>query len=134
MCLHNNHLGNQLTAYLRYCGMYTYILVNLLEPSPNISHLFQPLEDTIKTQLAPALTGRPPPNDAERDLLALPTRISGIALLIPTKDTDTIFRASVKITEPRKVAILQWNPSYTHDIVADQLKAKAETHKLKRQQ
>ena len=101
---------------------------------PNISHLFQPLEDTIRTQLAPALTGRPPPNDAERDLLALPARLGGIALLNPTKDTDTIFRASVKITEPLKVAILQQNPSYTHDIVADQLKAKAEIHKLKRQQ
>ena len=40
-----------------------------------ISHLLQPLEDILRLQLIPTLTGRPPPNNSERDLLALPGRL-----------------------------------------------------------
>ncbi len=84
---------------------------------PNISHLLQPLEDTIRTRLAPALTGRPPPNDTACDLLALPPCI--------TQDH--------RATDKRHPLQVQ-NPGYTLDMVADQLRAKAEIHTLKRQQ
>ena len=39
---------------------------------PGIAELLQPLEDAIRLVLIPALTGRAPPNDAERNLFALP--------------------------------------------------------------
>ena len=45
-----------------------------------ISTLLQPLE-TVK--ITPALTGQPPPNDELRNLLALPARLGGIALVTP---------------------------------------------------
>ena len=32
---------------------------------PNIGHMLQPIKDIIRTELAPALTRRPPPNDHE---------------------------------------------------------------------
>ena len=32
---------------------------------PNIGHMLQPIEDIIRTELTPALTRRPPPNDYE---------------------------------------------------------------------
>ena len=88
----------------------------------------------LRTVLAPALTGRPPPNTSERDLLALPARLGGIALANPTKLSDTEFSASVKITEPLTIAILQRNPDYTLNMMTAQLTAKAEIHTLKRQQ
>ncbi len=37
-----------------------------------INQLLQPLENVIRTKLLPALTGRPPPNEIDRDLLAFP--------------------------------------------------------------
>ena len=55
--------------------------------------------------------------------------LGGIALVNPTKLSDSEFSASVKITEPLMVAILQMNPVYTHDVAANQLTAKAEIHK-----
>ena len=88
----------------------------------------------IRTKLAPALTSRPPPNDTERELLALPARLGGIALSNPIQATDTEFLASTKITEPLKNAILQQNFQYTDEVVADQLKAKKDVYKMKRQQ
>ena len=101
---------------------------------PNISHLLQPLDNIIRTKLAPAITGRPPHTDAERDLLALPARLGGIALVNPTKVSDAEFSASVRITKSLKDAILQMNPQYIHDVISNQLKAKADVHKLKWQQ
>ena len=53
--------------------------------TPYIGYLLQPLEVIVRTKLSAALTGRPPPNDTERDLLALPTRPGCIALVYPTK-------------------------------------------------
>ena len=48
---------------------------HLIRTIPSISHLLQPLEDILRHQLIPNLTGRPPPNNSERDLLALPVRL-----------------------------------------------------------
>ena len=79
----------------------------LTRTTPDIGYLLQPLEVIIRTKLSVALTGRPPPNDTERDLLALPTRLGGIALVNPTQATDSEFLASSRISEPLKEAILQ---------------------------
>ncbi len=61
-----------------------------------ISTSLQPMEHTIRTMLIPDLTGRPPPNGTERTLLALPARLGGLALAIPTDSTDTEYWASKK--------------------------------------
>ncbi len=66
--------------------------------------------------------------------MALPARLGGIALLNPTKATDTEHLASLKNTEPLVNAILLQNPGYTLNMVANQLRAKAKIHTLKQQQ
>ena len=96
---------------------------------PDIGPQFLPLEETIRTT---ALTGKPPPNDTERDLLALPARLGGIALSIPTQTTDSEFLSSTKITEALKGAILQQDFQYTEEVIALQLEAKSDVHKLRR--
>ena len=44
----------------------------------------QPMEETIHLEFMPSLTGRSPPTDEERDLLALPARFGGLGLTNPT--------------------------------------------------
>ena len=88
---------------------------------PNIvSHLLL-LELTIRMKLIPALTDRPPPNDLERDLLYLPARFSGIAIINPARITNTEFLSSTKITEVLQNAILQQEFRYTEEVIAEQL-------------
>ena len=77
------------------------------------STCLHPIEHTIRTKLIPALTGRPPPNDIERDLLALPARLGGIALANPTQATATEFLTSNKIMEALQTAIVQQDFQYT---------------------
>ena len=88
----------------------------------------------IRTTLIPALTDRQPPNDIQRNLLALPARLGGIALASPTQATDTEFLFSTKITEALKKAIVQQDFQYTGEIIAHQLKVKTDVHKLRREQ
>ena len=80
-----------------------------------IGSQLQPLESIIRSKLIPALTGQPPPNDAMRDLLALPARLGGIALTNPTSTADMEFSASTKISDPLKRAILQQKFEYSEE-------------------
>ena len=73
-------------------------------------------------------------NDAERDLLALPARLGGIALVNPTQATYTEFLSSTKITEALKEAIIQQDFQYTSEVVAQRFEAKTDVHKLRREQ
>ena len=51
---------------------------------PNISMFITPIEDMIRSNLIPSLTGRAPPGDLERLLLSLPPRLGGLGFTIPT--------------------------------------------------
>ncbi len=103
----------------------------LARTTPNIDNLLQPLEIIIRTNFAPALTNRSPPNDTERDLLAMPARLGGIALTNPTQGTEAELLASRNITQPLKDAILQQNPLYTEEMVQSQLEAQKEVKEKK---
>ena len=67
---------------------------------PEVSDLFQSLEDAIHQLFIPSLTGRPPCSKLIRDLLALPVRLGGLGLTNPTDISDDNFQASVKLTAP----------------------------------
>ncbi len=62
---------------------------------PDITDHLKPLEKIIHTKFVPAMTGRPTPSNAERDLLALPA----------TKRSSDEFSASIKITIPLKALL-----------------------------
>ncbi len=63
---------------------------------PTIGQLLQPLDESIQTNLIPALTGRPPPNNLETILHALPaSRLGGLGISIPSKKADSEFRSSL---------------------------------------
>ena len=65
---------------------------------PNISQLFEPLENAIKDKLIPALVGRKV-NNLERKILALPVRLGGMNILNPVETADIEYRASLYITQ-----------------------------------
>ena len=49
---------------------------------PEVSSLFQPLEEAIRSNLVPALLGKSV-SDLERDIIALPTRLGGLGIYDP---------------------------------------------------
>ena len=72
----------------------------LMRSIPGIQGLFQPLEDIIRHSLLPAITGRPAISDTESKLIALPVRLGGLGIAIPTEMASSQHGASTTITEP----------------------------------
>ena len=92
---------------------------------PNISHLLVPLDSVLRSELLPTLTGRPPPNDLECALFALPARLGGLGIRIPSKNADRELQSSQLVTAPLKDQILDQCREYGYDIISIQLKNKA---------
>ena len=70
---------------------------------PNISHLLKPLDNVIQNELIPALTGRPPSNELESKLFALPARLGGLGIRLPSQNADREHSASTTITSMLRV-------------------------------
>ena len=67
---------------------------------PGISHLLEPLEQAIQEKFISAITRHPSCSQIERSLLALPARLGGLGLTIPSSEAEHSFQASSKITAP----------------------------------
>ena len=78
----------------------------LLRSIEGIANLLQPIEDAIRQQLIPAITGREALNDDERDLLALPARLGGIGASNPTALTEE-YSNSLRLSAPLTDRIVQ---------------------------
>ncbi len=100
----------------------------LARTTPNISHLLKEIEDIIRNNLLPTLTGRPPPNNTERDLLSLPARLGGIGITNPSISNHD-YDASKKITEPLQEEILSLAQAYTTDTISQQHQNKLDVRK-----
>ena len=106
----------------------------LSRTTPDIGPLLKPLDDSLRAELIPALTGKPPPNDNESALFALPARQGGLGIGIPSKSAASAFRSSLLITSTLSEHILSQDEKYSHDIITQQLKSKALVYKDNRNQ
>ena len=106
----------------------------LSRTQPNISDLFLPLENIIRTVFIPTITGRPPPNDTDRDMFALPARLGGLGLCNPVKQCDMEFSASQAISGPLRDLILQQKPDYSFECLDAQLSARSTIKQHRREQ
>ena len=77
---------------------------------PNTGPLFEPLESVITQHLIPALLGRSPPGEIERDILSLPCRLGGMGIISPVS-LSAQFASSINITEALVSNILEQNTS-----------------------
>ena len=102
--------------------------------TPNISHLLTPLDTALRSLLLPALTGRPPPNDSELDLFALPARLGGLGIRIPSKNAEKELQSSHLVTSPLVFHILDQDPDYSYEIIAEQLRNKTDISKHNREE
>ena len=84
----------------------------LSRTTPSINHLLHPLEAILRTLFIPAITGRSPPNDEIRHILALPARCGGLGLRIPELDAESDYESAVKICQPLSDQIVCQAPEY----------------------
>lgn len=89
----------------------------LCRVTPNISHLLIPLDTALRTELLPALTGRPAPNDQECALFALPAQHGGLGIRIPSKNAERELQSSLLVTSSLVSHILEQDQEYGYDII-----------------
>ena len=92
---------------------------------PDIGPLLRPLDDVLCSVLLPALTGRPPPSDLECTLYALPARLGGLGIGIPSRNATWELHSSLRVTSILCDHILSQDHKYGYEIIAKQLEAKA---------
>ena len=88
---------------------------------PDIGELFQPLEDTIRLNLLPALTGRTGFTDQERALLELPARLG---ITNATKTASSNHLKSTCLTKPLVKLIQQRQKECPQAVRAEQVSIK----------
>ena len=92
---------------------------------PDISPLLRPLDDALRSDLLPALTGRPPSGDLECTMFALPARLGGLGIGIPSRNAACELHSSQLVTSVLRDHILSQDPDYGSDIINKQLESKA---------
>jgi hypothetical protein len=80
---------------------------------PDIGHLFEPLEDAIRSSLIPAIVGRKI-KDVDRDIFALPVRFGGLNIVNPVESADREYRASRFITKNLTDVILNQDQDFSN--------------------
>ena len=91
---------------------------------PDIGELFQPLEDAIRLNLLPALTGRTGFTDQERALLELPARLGGLGITNATKTASSNLLKSTRLTKPLMKLIQQREKECPQAVRAEQASIK----------
>ena len=91
---------------------------------PDIGPLLRPLDDALRSVPFPALTGRPPPSDPECKLFALPARLGGLGLSIPSRSATLELHSSLLVTSILCDHILSQDYEYGNEIITKQLEAK----------
>jgi len=97
----------------------------LMRTVPGVEELFQPLEEAIRHQFLPALTGRDALSDTERALLALPARHGGLGIPMPTAVARRQFPACSSVTAPLVELIQQQSTIYPVEARLKQRQVKA---------
>ena len=132
-----NTLANLATSqpHVTYAA-YTHGLTSrwsyLARTTPDISDNLQSLETAIRTRLLPAISGRNPPGDLERELLGIPGRHGGIAIPNPIKTSDREFASSQQITMPLTDLILANSSYLSSDTITEMSILKKQIHRQNR--
>ena len=95
---------------------------------PNIEGHLHPLQNCIRSNFIPSLTGRSPPNDQERDPLGLPPRLGGLGITNPTMLSSSEFEASKSISAPLSNFIEEQRLEYPYECIEAQITAKKAVH------
>ena len=119
-------------AHAAFTHGYVHKFTFLCKTNPNIEGHLHPLENCIRSKFIPSLTGKPPPNNIERDLLGLPPRLGGLGIINPTRLSTGEFSASKSISLPLCNLIKQQQLEYPIECIEAQITAKKTVYQQRR--
>ena len=100
---------------------------------PDMSHLFQPLEDAIRQYFLLKLTGQNHLSDTVRYLMALPTCLGGLGIINPVKQVAKQCDISQKVTPPLVTLIMKQSSEFPTEALEQQIQVKHEARRHQHQ-
>ena len=86
-----------------------------------IGYQLQVLEDIIRLEFFPALTGHSPPNNTNQKLMSLLAKLRGLRIADPSLTSEYKFNASVRVTAPLRKLIKEQDHEYFYEALANQM-------------
>ena len=132
--LSNIALSQPQAAYAAYTHGVTSRWLYLSRTCPDTSKAFERLEQVIRLNLIPSLTGKTALNDFERNMLALLIRHGGLGIADPSLISSSSYQASIAVSSPITNLILdqcQWIP---YEASVQQSERKSEIRKKHNQE
>ena len=111
-------------AYAAFIHGYVHKFSYLCRTTPNTEDHLHALEDCIRHNLIPSLTGRAPPSDLDWELLTLPARLGGLGIINPISLSPLEFKAFVSISSPLCNLIATQCQDYPYDCLETQYNAR----------
>ena len=99
----------------------------------SICQLLVNLDNSLRTKLIPALTGRPPPNNLESTLFVLPACLGRLGIRLPSRHANREYQCSQLLTQPLNNHILKQDTEYGYNISSEQKQKRAEMSRINRQ-
>ena len=96
-------------------------------------HQLHPIDQVMRLEVIPALIGRPPPNDLECELFALPANLGRLGIEILSKKAEKEYLASLNICKALTEQILSQDKEYSYEVMSSQLDSKAKVKKESRE-
>ena len=111
----------------------------VMRTTPNVSHLFKPLEHIIQETFIPAILGKSFLDDETRAILALPARYGGMSIGVTTELADKEYENSKLVTNHlteailKQESILQYNKGEVDELKVQMIAEKEDFYEEKRQ-
>jgi len=100
----------------------------------SIRHLIHPLDAILRSTLISNLTSRPPPNDIDLKLFALPVRLGGLGIIPPSAYADRDSEASLRVTSLLRDLLRSQDHVYSFAALDGQMSTRANIRRERRQQ
>ena len=132
-CLSSIALTQPHAAYAAFTHGLKHKWTYLIRTIPDVESLLQPLKEAIRHKFLSSLTGRSALSNDTRYLLALPVRHGELGIINPTRNSRFYHQSSKNITAPLISLISEQSPIYHQEAKAQQLTAKREAIRQRKQ-
>ena len=100
-------------AYSAFINGFRSKLTYFIRTIPEINELLRPLEDIMRNEFIPAITGGIVCSNDERKLLSLPPRLGGMGLTVFSDECDLEYNNSRNITASLRKSIVEQSSQYS---------------------
>ena len=117
-------------AYSGFIKGFKYKPIYFMRTTPNIKTQLKQLDDVIRTEFIPAITGGINCSDTERRLMSIPLRFGGLRIRIFSESAQKEYEFSTILSKNLTINIINQQPQFATNNNAKKIKSKIKLTKM----